>query len=95
MVLGLDREGGEGVALFVMEDYSGLMVTGEEGGGEHQRVFLGTDVKTDTTVFNLDDHEGKLRFQITLYPEQPANLQFYDDEFRPIVTVPEADSSDD
>ena len=88
VVLGLDRAGGEGVMLFVMRDHSGLLVNGEEGGGEHQRVFLGTESKSSGTIFNLDDAEGTRRFQITVDPGAPPYLELYDDDGEALASLP-------
>jgi hypothetical protein len=87
-VLGLDREGGEGVALFVTPDYAGLMVNGGAGGGHNQRVFIGTSAETDTAVFNMDDASTR-RMQITVPPEGGARLELYDEQMEPILTLPE------
>lgn len=85
-VLGLDSQTGEGAALFVTPQYTGLIVNGGEGTDRGQRAFLGTSAARRTTVLNLDDYDGKRRFQVTL--DGNPRLEFFDDDSKPLVTIP-------
>ena len=89
-VLGLDTDSGEGVALFVTPTFTGLLVNGGGEGGHGQRCFLGTIPADRTTVLNFDDYDGKRRFQITM--DEKPRLEFYNDDFEAIVTIPELDT---
>jgi len=61
VVLGMDYESGEGLALFVSKElgYTGVMINGNKRPPNNQRVFLGTNVKKeDNGMLVLNDSDG-------------------------------------
>ena len=88
-VLGLDRASGEGLALFVTPQHSGLMISAGTGGARNQRVFLGTNIESDTTVLSLDDGQRQRRFRLVLEPEQQARMEFLDADADVVAGYPE------
>lgn len=61
VVLGMDYESGEGLALFISKElgYTGIMINGKKRPPNNQRVFLGTNVnKEDNGMLVLNDSDG-------------------------------------
>lgn len=75
VVLGMDYESGEGLALFVSKElgYTGIMINGEKRPPNNQRVFLGTNVKKeDNGVLVLNDSDGTMYTYLGLKNGTPA-----------------------
>ncbi len=64
VVLGMDYESGEGLALFVSRElgYTGVMINGEKRPPNNQRVFLGTNVKKDDNGMLVLNNSDGTRF---------------------------------
>lgn len=63
VVLGMDYESGEGVALFISKEmgYSGVLINGDKRPPNAQRVFLGTSLKKESPGFLvLNDNNGTI-----------------------------------
>jgi hypothetical protein len=63
VVLGMDYESGEGLALFISKEmgYTGVLINGDKRPPNGQRVFLGTSLKKESPGFLvLNDNNGTM-----------------------------------
>lgn len=86
VVLGLDRESGEGVMLFIMPNgYSGLVVNGANG---RQRIFIGNDAVGGTAGFYMDDTTGTRRLFMSLDQLGSPLLKMVDEDEKSVAELP-------